>query len=484
MGKSSPQTPQAPDPYAVSAAQTQMNNKTAEFNADINRMNTYTPYGSQTYTKTPGAETYDNAAFQNALKNWQSTNGGGGGAQSQPGPSSSSGFMPGFNDVYGNGGKNNAGGGQGAVGGANASGMPTLDQFKTGSGAPSYSSNINLAPDLQASLDAQMGQDKSLNQFGNSLIPQIQSALGKGYDTSDLAALRGGASGGNIQRGLDYSGAPQLPGTDDFSADRTKVENALYSRIDPKLQRNEDDLRNRLANQGIMQGSEAYGREMDDMNQAKNDAYNQAILAGGQEQSRLFGLGLNARQQAVGEQNAQGAFANSAQNQAYGQDYQNAQLSNSARQQGLQEQAMMRSQPLNDLMAIRGGTPIQTPQFSPAYNAAANPADLSGNVWNSFNAQQDAYNQKVASNNATTNGLYQLGGTLGSAAIFMSDRRLKEDIERIGQTPARIPVYSFKYKGNSEPQTGVMAQDIENIIPQAVITNADGFKMVNYALVR
>lgn len=44
--------PKAPDPYATSAAQTASNQQTANYNADLNRVSTYTPYGSSVYTQT------------------------------------------------------------------------------------------------------------------------------------------------------------------------------------------------------------------------------------------------------------------------------------------------------------------------------------------------------------------------------------------------------------------------------------------------
>ena len=43
--------PKAPDPYAVSAAQTSSNQQTAAYNAALNRVNTNTPYGNLTYSQ-------------------------------------------------------------------------------------------------------------------------------------------------------------------------------------------------------------------------------------------------------------------------------------------------------------------------------------------------------------------------------------------------------------------------------------------------
>ena len=51
-----------PDPYATAAAQTQSNQQTANYNAALNRVDQYTPYGSSVYTQTgkdaTGAPTY------------------------------------------------------------------------------------------------------------------------------------------------------------------------------------------------------------------------------------------------------------------------------------------------------------------------------------------------------------------------------------------------------------------------------------------
>lgn len=49
-GKS--KAPAAPDPYKVSAAQTQTNQDTAQYNANLNRVDKTNPYGSQTWTQT------------------------------------------------------------------------------------------------------------------------------------------------------------------------------------------------------------------------------------------------------------------------------------------------------------------------------------------------------------------------------------------------------------------------------------------------
>ena len=69
-----------------------------------------------------------------------------------------------------------------------------------------------------------------------------------------------------------------------------------------------------------------------------------------------------------------------------------------------------------------------------------------------------------------------------------SDRVLKENIVRIGQHPLGIGLYLFNFKSKyheqlgSHRQFGVMADEVETVMPAAVYTHSDGYKMVNYAM--
>lgn len=72
-------------------------------------------------------------------------------------------------------------------------------------------------------------------------------------------------------------------------------------------------------------------------------------------------------------------------------------------------------------------------------------------------------------------------GMLGMAGLI-SDRRAKENIVRVGQMDNGLPVYVYTYKGDSTPQMGVMAQEVEQIAPEAVSTRPDGLKQVHYGV--
>lgn len=66
----------------------------------------------------------------------------------------------------------------------------------------------------------------------------------------------------------------------------------------------------------------------------------------------------------------------------------------------------------------------------------------------------------------------------GSDSI--SDARLKADIEQVGTTVYGLPLFHFRYTDGVERFEGVMAQDVLNVMPNAVSVGADGFYRVNY----
>ncbi len=62
----------------------------------------------------------------------------------------------------------------------------------------------------------------------------------------------------------------------------------------------------------------------------------------------------------------------------------------------------------------------------------------------------------------------------------MSDQRLKTDIEPIGLSPSGITVYRFRYWGDCRLYEGVMAQELLETHPEAVVLMPSGFYAVLY----
>jgi len=73
-------------------------------------------------------------------------------------------------------------------------------------------------------------------------------------------------------------------------------------------------------------------------------------------------------------------------------------------------------------------------------------------------------------------------GGEGGGENLSSDERLKEDISSIGSTAHGLPLYRFRYKGAEGVYSGVIAQDVLNVMPEAVSVGADGFYRVNYRM--
>ena len=69
-----------------------------------------------------------------------------------------------------------------------------------------------------------------------------------------------------------------------------------------------------------------------------------------------------------------------------------------------------------------------------------------------------------------------------------SDRATKENVVRIGDHYSGIGLYLFDYKPEFRQlwghgrQFGVMADEVEIVMPEAVSIHPNGYKMVNYAL--
>jgi len=71
---------------------------------------------------------------------------------------------------------------------------------------------------------------------------------------------------------------------------------------------------------------------------------------------------------------------------------------------------------------------------------------------------------------------------IGKIAGIFSDRRLKENIVQVGTYPNGLPMYEFNYKGGTQRLRGVMSDDVKQKYPDAVVTMANGFDGVHYAM--
>ena len=208
----------------------------------------------------------------------------------------------------------------------------------------------------------------------------------------------------------------------------------------------------------------------------------QALLAG---QGQSFGQQMDvqaarnaalAQNQAIAAQQQQ--LANAAQLQQYNQALQGAQFGNTALQQSLQQQLALRNQPINEIAALMSGVQVNMPQFQGYQGANVAAAPIFAGTQAAGDFAQRNYANQVGVYNAKM-GL--LGDIAGTAAKFApSDRRLKSNIERVGTHPLGIGIYEYDIFG--ERQRGVMADELESVLPEAVMTHSSGYKIVNYGM--
>ena len=63
---------------------------------------------------------------------------------------------------------------------------------------------------------------------------------------------------------------------------------------------------------------------------------------------------------------------------------------------------------------------------------------------------------------------------------MLSDERVKEDVQEVGQLHDGQRVVSYRYKGEPETQIGLLAQDVMKHESEAVRQRADGLLAVDY----
>jgi hypothetical protein len=306
---------------------------------------------------------------------------------------------------------------------------------------------------------------------------RMQALLGSGVDTSGLTGYEhmpasatwniqsqlppsgqiasGFDAGGPVRTDFSTGQALGRQGMQDYGAQRAEVENAIMSRVQPQYDKQRDTLNANLAAQGFNVNTAGYRNAADESNRNLTDARMQAVLAGGQEQSRLFGLdqsrlgfnnaasqaetkqyndalaAMNAgQQQGYNQAQGQAAFGNQAQQQRYEQGLGAATFNNAAqtqnfneygqfvdrnnatRQQQLAEAMQLRSQPINEVASLFGlGNQIAAPNASPYQGSQIQAPNL-------MQAVQNKYAADSANATSTNNAVAGTAGTLAAAGMM------------------------------------------------------------------
>jgi hypothetical protein len=287
-----------------------------------------------------------------------------------------------------------------------------------------YTANQTLTPNQQRILEQNQGLSSGLLNTAQSGLNYANDILSRpGVDLSQLPQI-------GINPGETYS-------------------DAIMRRLAPQIAQESQSSDAQLANQGIAPGTEAYANAKRQLAMSQNDRQLGAITSG-------MNVGMGANQQAF------------------------------------QQQAYNQMQPINVINALRTGSQVQNPNYvSVPQQANTGGADILGATNALYTNQVNATNAQNAASGNFMGGLMSLGGAIGAAgpgSLFskISDINLKENIKRIGTHDLGIGIYSYNYKDgynlSKEPQIGVMAQEVETVMPEAVITMPNGFKAVDYSL--
>lgn len=256
----------------------------------------------------------------------------------------------------------------------------------------------SLTPNAQATLESQQKTQKALADLGYNATGTAQDIMGTPFQTSTGNLQTSVGNAGDIQRAYDTSGLARMP----VDAGTTG-QDAIMARLAPQMERDSKALENRLVNQGLRPGSEAYKAEMEIEGQRQNDLKSQAVLQG-------INLDSASRAQGFNELQAQANLANTGQAQQYNQNLQDVQFGNAATQSQLQRELALRQQPLNEIAGLMSGSQIQLPQFQQyqGQNVAPAPVFAATQAQGQNALQQYGIQQSGA--NANTAGLYALGG--------------------------------------------------------------------------
>lgn len=460
MGKGSSSTPDVPDYIGAAKATSQGNLDLAKYATQANRVNQVTPYGSLTWTN---GRTFDQTGYDAAMNAYRNS------LASQGQSSGSSGYGGDGRYVMtydGTGSDQDSGksmlanylsSGNRQSGSQSQMAAPDINSFY--SGGDNWTQTVQLSPEMQAMFDQNMKVSQGLFGSQDAALGRVQQMMGSGFDTSKLPAAG---------TALDINGLPAAGSVYDPTQATNTATEAILSRVNPELDRQYESLRGQLANQGIAQGSAAWNNAMGSFGQQRNDAVTQAGLQG-------INLGMQQQGQTYGQQTQNRSLAAALQGQQFGQ-------ANTARGNALQEQAYLRSLPLNELNALRSGTQVQMPEF-PGYaqQATTGGTDYTGAAQNTYQSQLGASNAQSAGNSNMMSGLFGLGqmGLMGYGIGMFSDRRLKKNIKRIATADNGLGVYSFDYIFGGS-MVGYMADEVEKVSPSAV-RDVGGLKIVNYA---
>ena len=327
--------------------------------------------------------------------------------------------------------------------------ISTGAEGETYGGTPQYTATQTLSPEQQLILDlsnqAQIG-------YGQTALGQLEGVQDRLSSPVDLAGLTPAPTinledfvgtaptasfAGIPQPGqLDYSGLGAAPQFDQAYQDQ--ISQAIRDRADIWQTRDLGRLENRLTNQGINIGTEAWNQEMDRRQAGINDFNLAADLQGLQQAQTRFGIeqaarqlgttelgniysaGVSDRDRGIAEASQLFGLQANARDRAVAEASQLFSLQAGARDRAINELMIQRNQPLNELAAMLSAQQVVQPSFLTPPQPTISAGDLQGATYANYQGalqQQQMQNQnnligyqaQQQAQNALTGGLFGLG---------------------------------------------------------------------------
>lgn len=270
-----------------------------------------------------------------------------------------------------------------------------------------------------------------------TLSPEYQNLL-----TQSLKGMTGLLGMGSQSFSDPYHLNNFNPGN--FGLQTRRTTNATFRNamrlLNPQIANDRASLTQSLADRGLPAGSEINNYETTNLNKSINNlrsnAAFSAIQAGQQRQSELYNQAL---QRYMANQGAEGQNFNQAL-QTFG--------ANQSGQGNL----------FNILSGIQRSIPSLNNFFAPS------PVDVGGAYGLNANMQNNAYNQQNQNYQGNMGGLFNLGGSLGAAAI-LSSKKFKDELgdAKVLDKIRKLPVKVWKYKGDKEAHIGPYAEDFHGL---------------------
>ena len=324
-----------------------------------------------------------------------------------------------------------------------------------------FAMNYSLTPEYERQRVKQAGIGEQYLDTAASRLNELPSGQ------LDLGSLP------TFQGAVDRTGFAPLATMNDLSDYATRSEGAYYdramSRLQPSMDMQRTSLHTDLINSGLPVGSEAYNNSMAQLGLQQNDQMQglaQSSIAEGQRMRQgLAGEAQSMRQSQLAEASMM------------------REMQNQARAQGLADTLLERRLPMEELATLTGSPSIGSAGMGtattglnvPGVSIAPPPIMQAAGM-----AGSDA-NNRYASEMQGYGARMNMLGNLAGAGAAASDKTLKENIVKVGQSPSGFNIYEWNYLWSPERFRGVIAQEVQKIKPKAVLSNIFGHLLVDYS---